>query len=186
MKISGNEIKVGMILEHNNDLWEVLKTQHVKPGKGGAFNQVEMKSLNKSTKLNERFRSSDNVERAIVEEFNYNFLYQDKEEFYFIDNKSFEQITLKKDLIGEKSKFLTEGLELKIGLYNEVPIKIELPNLIECKVDSTDAAIKGQTAASSYKPALLENGVNLMVPPFVENGDRIIVDTRSIEYVKKI
>ena len=102
MKINGNEIKVGMILEHNNDLWEVLKIQHVKPGKGGAFNQVEMKSINKSTKLNERFRSSDNVERAIVEEFNYNFLYQDKEEFYFIDNKSFEQITLKKDLIGEK------------------------------------------------------------------------------------
>ncbi len=186
MKINGNEIKVGMILEHNNDLWEVLKIQHVKPGKGGAFNQVEMKSINKSTKLNERFRSSDNVERAIVEEFNYNFLYQDKEEFYFIDNKSFEQITLKKDLIGEKSKFLTEGLEVKIGLYNEVPIKIELPNQIECKIDSTDAAIKGQTAASSYKPALLENGVNLMVPPFVENGDRIIVDTRSIEYVKKI
>ena len=186
MKISGNEIKIGMILEHKNDLWEVLKIQHVKPGKGGAFNQVEMKSINKNTKLNERFRSSDNVERAIVEEFNYNFLYQDKEEFYFIDNKSFEQITLKKDLIGEKSKFLTEGLEVKIGLYNELPIKIELPNQIECKIDSTDAVIKGQTAASSYKPALLENGVTLMVPPFVENGDRIIVDTRSIEYVKKI
>ena len=186
MKISGNEIKIGMILEHKNDLWEVLKIQHVKPGKGGAFNQVEMKSINKNTKLNERFRSSDNVERAIVEEFNYNFLYQDKEEFFFIDNKSFEQITLKKDLIGEKSKFLTEGLEVKIGLYNELPIKIELPNQIECKIDSTDAVIKGQTAASSYKPALLENGVTLMVPPFVENGDRIIVDTRSIEYVKKI
>ena len=186
MKISGNEIKIGMILEHKNDLWEVLKIQHVKPGKGGAFNQVEMKSINKNTKLNERFRSSDNVERAIVEEFNYNFLYQDKEEFFFIDNKSFEQITLKKDLIGEKSKFLTEGLEVKIGLYNELPIKIELPNQIECKIDSTDAVIKGQTAASSYKPALLENGVTLMVPPFVENGDRIIVDTRSIEYVKKV
>ena len=118
MKISGNEIKTGMIIEHNNDLWEVLKTQHVKPGKGGAFNQVEMKSVNKSTKLNERFRSSDNVERAIVEEINFNFLYEDKEEFYFINNKTFEQLNLKKEIIGEKSKFLTEGLEIKISLKN--------------------------------------------------------------------
>ena len=186
MKISGNEIKTGMIIEHNNDLWEVLKTQHVKPGKGGAFNQIEMKSINKQTKLNERFRSSDNVERAIVEEIDYNFLYQDKEDFYFIDNKTFEQINLKKELLGEKSKFLKEDLEVKIGIYNEQPIKIELPNQIECKIETTDAAIKGQTAASSYKPALLENGINLLVPPFIESGDNIIVDTRSIEYVKKV
>ena len=186
MKISGNEIKTGMIIEHNNDLWEVLKTQHVKPGKGGAFNQIEMKSINKQTKLNERFRSSDNVERAIVEEIDYNFLYQDKEDFYFIDNKTFEQINLKKELLGEKSKFLKEDLEVKIGIYNEQPIKIELPNQIECKIETTDAAIKGQTVASSYKPALLENGINLLVPPFVESGDNIIVDTRSIKYVKKV
>ncbi len=186
MKISGNEIKIGMIIEHNNDLWEVLKTQHVKPGKGGAFNQVEMKSINKNTKLNERFRSSDSVERAIVEEIDYNFLYEDKEEFHFIDNKSFEKIIIKKDLIGDKSKFLTEGLEVKIGLYNEAPIKINLPNQIECKIDTTDAAIKGQTVSSSYKPALLENGINILVPPFVESGDTILVDTRTIEYIKKI
>ena len=186
MKISGNEIKPGMLIEHKNDLWEVLKTQHVKPGKGGAFNQVEMKSINKQTKLNERFRSSDNVERAIVEEIDYNFLYQDKEDFYFIDNKTFEQINLKKELLGEKSKFLKEDLEVKIGIYNEQPIKIELPNQIECKIETTDAAIKGQTVASSYKPALLENGINLLVPPFVESGDNIIVDTRSIKYVKKV
>ncbi len=186
MKISGNEIKTGMIIEHNNDLWEVLKTQHVKPGKGGAFNQVEMKSINKDTKLNERFRSSDNVERAIVEEFDFNFLYQDKDDFYFIDNKSFEQIILKKDLLGEKSKFLSEGLEVKIGIYNELPIKIELPKQIQCKIETTDAAIKGQTAASSYKPALLENGINVQVPPFIESGDDILVDTRTIEYIKKV
>jgi len=186
MKISGNEIKNGMILEHNNDLWEVIKTQHVKPGKGGAFNQVEMKSINKETKLNERFRSSDSVERAIVEEINYNFLYQDKEEYYFINNKTFEQISLKKELMGEKSKFLSEGLEVVVGIYNDLPIKIDLPNQIECKIKTTDAAIKGQTAASSYKPALLENGVNVQVPPFIESGDIIIVDTRTIEYVKKI
>ena len=131
MKISGNEIKTGMIIEHNNDLWEVLKTQHVKPGKGGAFNQVEMKSINRETKLNERFRSSDNVERAIVEEVNFNFLYEDKGDFYFINNKTFEQINLKEEKIGEKSKFLSEGLEVILGIYNEVPIKIDLPNQIE-------------------------------------------------------
>ena len=186
MKISGNEIKPGMLIEHKNDLWEVLKTQHVKPGKGGAFNQVEMKSINKNTKLNERFRSSDNVERAIVEEIDYNFLYEDKGDFYFINNKTFEQISLKDKLIGEKFKFLKEGLEVKLGIYNDQPIKIDLPNQIECKIETTDAAIKGQTAASSYKPALLENGINILVPPFVESGDNIIVDTRTIEYVKKV
>ena len=186
MKISGNEIKTGMIIEHNNDLWEVLKTQHVKPGKGGAFNQVEMKSINKETKLNERFRSSDNVERAIVEEINFNYLYEDKGEFFFIDNKTFEQISLKKEILGEKSKFLSEGIEVKIGIYNNSPIKINLPNQIECKIQTTDASIKGQTAASSYKPALLENGINVQVPPFIESGDIIIVDTRTNEYIKKV
>ncbi len=186
MKISGNEIKNGMIIEHKNDLWEVLKTQHVKPGKGGAFNQVEMKSINKETKLNERFRSSDSIERAIVEEIDYNFLYEDKGEFYFIDNKTFEQMSLKKELLGEKHKFLNEGLKVTIGMYNEIPIKIELPNQIECKINTTDAAIKGQTVSSSYKPALLENGINILVPPFVESGDNILVDTRTIEYIKKV
>ena len=186
MKISGNEIKTGMIIEHNNDLWEVLKIQHVKPGKGGAFNQVEMKSINKDTKLNERFRSSDNVERAIVEEIDYNFLYEDKGNFYFINNKSFEQIDLKKEVLGEKSKFLSEGLQVKLGIYNDIPITIDLPNQIECQIETTDAAIKGQTVSSSYKPALLTNGINIQVPPFVETGDSILVDTRSIEYIKKI
>ncbi len=186
MKISGNEIKTGMIIEHNDDLWEVLKTQHVKPGKGGAFNQVEMKSINKLTKLNERFRSSDNVERAIVEEIDFNFLYEDKGDFYFINNKNYEQINLKKEVLGEKSKFLTEGLGVKLGIYNDKPIQIDLPKQIECKIETTDAAIKGQTAASSYKPALLENGINIQVPPFIESGDKIIVDTRTLEYIKKI
>ena len=186
MKILGNEIKTGMIIEHKNDLWEILKTQHVKPGKGGAFNQVEMKSINRNTKLNERFRSSDSVERAIVEETNFNFLYEDKGDFYFIDNTNFEQISLKKEILGEKSKFLKEGLEVKIGVHEDNPIKIELPNQIECKIETTDAAIKGQTAASSYKPALLDNGLNILVPPFIESGDSIIVDTRTIEYIKKI
>ena len=186
MKISGNELKTGMIIEHKNDLWEILKTQHVKPGKGGAFNQVEMKSINKDTKLNERFRSSDNIERAIIEEIEFNYLYEDKNEFYFINNKTFEQINLRQDLLGEKFKFLSEGLEVKIGIYNDIPIKIDLPNQINCKIETTDAALKGQTVSSSYKPATLENGIRIQVPPFIESGDTVIVDTRSIEYIKKI
>ena len=186
MKISGNELKTGMIIEHKNDLWEILKTQHVKPGKGGAFNQVEMKSINKDTKLNERFRSSDNIERAIIEEIEFNYLYEDKNEFYFINNKTFEQLNLRQDLLGEKFKFLSEGLEVKIGIYNDIPIKINLPNQINCKIETTDAALKGQTVSSSYKPATLENGIKIQVPPFIESGDTVVVDTRSIEYIKKI
>jgi len=186
MKILGNEIKPGMLLEHKDDLWEVLKTQHVKPGKGGAFNQVEMKSVNKSTKLNERFRSSDAVEKAALEEINLNFLYEDDSEFYFINQKNFEQINIKKNIVGEKGKFLSENLEVKISFYEEKPISIELPNQINCKVESTDVALKGQTVSSSYKPATLYNGVRIQVPPFIESGDEIVVDTRTIEYIKKI
>ena len=186
MKISGNEIKPGMLLEHKDDLWEVLKTQHVKPGKGGAFNQVEMKSVNKSTKLNERFRSSDTVEKAALEEINLNFLYEDDSEFYFINQKTFEQINIKKNIVGEKGKFLSENLEVKISFYEEKPISIELPNQINCKVESTDVALKGQTVSSSYKPAELNNGLNIQVPPFIEEGDEIVVDTRNLEYIKKV
>ncbi len=186
MKISGNEIKPGMLLEHKEDLWEVLKTQHVKPGKGGAFNQVEMKNINKGTKLNERFRSSDTVEKASIEEINFNYLYEDEIDYYFINQKSFEQINIKKEIVGEKGKFLKEELEVKISFYEEKPISIELPNQINCKIESTDAALKGQTVSSSYKPAMLDNGTKIQVPPFIESGDEIIVDTRSIEYVKKI
>ena len=186
MKILGNEIKPGMIIEHKKDLWEVLKTQHVKPGKGGAFNQVEMKSVNNNTKLNERFRSSDSVEKASLEEEKLNFLYEDENNYYFINQKSFEQINVKKNIIGEKGKFLTENLEIIINFYNEKPLSIELPKQIECKINSTDVALKKQTVSSSYKPAVLENGLKIQVPPFIESGDSIIVDTRTIEYIKKI
>ena len=186
MKINATEIRVGMILEYNNDLWEVLKTQHVKPGKGGAFAQVEMKSLNKNTKLNERFRSSETVEKAILEETKFNYLYNDEINYYFMNPKTFEQTQVKKDIIGEKGKMLTENLEVSINFYNEAALSINLPNQISCKIESTDAAIKGQTVSSSYKPAILDNGINILVPPFIENGDEIVIDTRSIEYVKKI
>ena len=186
MKINASEIRVGMLLEYKDDLWQVLKTQHVKPGKGGAFAQVEMKSLNKNTKLNERFRSSETVEKAALDENDFNYSYDDDVNYFFIDPKSFEQIEVKKEIVGEKGKLLTENLEVKISFYNEKPISIELPNQVQCKIETTDVALKGQTVSSSYKPATLDNGLNIQVPPFIESGDEVIIDTRNLEYVKKI
>lgn len=186
MKLYASEIRVGMLIEYKNDLWQVLKTQHVKPGKGGAFAQVEMKSVNKNTKLNERFRSSESVEKASLDETKFNYLYSDETDCYFMDPKSYEQINIKKETIGEKGKMLTENLEVSISFYNEKPLTVELPNQVTCTVDTTDVALKGQTVSSSYKPATLDNGVNIQVPPFIESGDKIIVDTRTMEYVKKI
>ena len=186
MKINAGEIRVGMLLEYKNELWQVLKTQHVKPGKGGAFAQVEMKSVNKSTKLNERFRSSETVEKAELNEKKFNFLYADEENCFFMENKNFEQISLPKKLIQEKHKFLTENLEVTICFMDEKPLSVELPKNLECTIDSTEAVVKGQTAASSYKPAKLQNGISVMVPPFIESGEKIIIDTRNLEYVKKV
>ena len=186
MKINAGEIRVGMLLEYKNDLWLVLKTQHVKPGKGGAFAQVEMKSVGKNTKLNERFRSSETVEKASLEETDFNYLYDDENNYIFMDPKTFEQIEIKKEIIGEKGKLLTENLEVSVSFYNDAPISIELPNQVTCKIETTDVALKGQTVSSSYKPATLDNGLNIQVPPFIESGDMIIVDTRNIEYIKKV
>ena len=186
MKILGNEIKSGMIIEHKDDLWEILKTQHVKPGKGGAFNQVEMKSVNNNTKLNERFRSSDAVEKASLEEQKFNFLYEDETDYYLKNQKSFEQTNIKKKVVGQKGKFLKESLEVIINFYNENPLSVNLPNQIQCKIDTTDAALKRQTVSSSYKPAVLDNGLKIQVPPFIESGDIILVDTRTIKKKKKI
>ena len=186
MKINATEIRVGMILEYKDDLWEVLKTNHVKPGKGGAFAQIEMKSLIKNTKLNERFRSSETVEKASIEDEKYNFLYSDENDFYFMNPSSFEQINLSKSIVGDKGKMLTENLEVTINFYNENPLSILLPNQLTSKIETTDAALKGQTVSSSYKPAVLENGLSIQVPPFIEIGDIVIFDTRTMEYVKKI
>ena len=163
MKILAIEIKPGMIIEHKNDYWNVLKTQHVKPGKGGAFNQVELKSITKGTKLNERFRSSENM-----------------------DNENFEQVAIPKSLTEEKYKLLKENLEVSITFMEEKPISIDLPNNIECTIETTDAAIKNQTASSSYKPATLDCGINITVPPFIESGEKVIIDTRTLAYVKKV
>ena len=186
MKLYASEIRVGMLIEYKNDLWQVLKTQHVKPGKGGAFAQVEMKSVNKNTKLNERFRSSESVEKASLDETKFNYLYGDETDYYFMNPKSFEQINIKKETVGEKGKMLTENLEVSISFYNEEPLMVELPNHVTCVIEITDVALKGQTVSSSYKPATLDNGINIQVPPFIESGDKIIVDTRTMEYVKKI
>jgi len=186
MKINASEIRVGMLLEHKNDLWQVLKTQHVKPGKGGAFAQVELKSVNKNTKLNERFRSSETVEKASLEETKFNFLYDDEYNYFFMNPKSFEQIEIKREMVGEKGKLLTENLDVIVSFHNDKPISVELPNQVTCKIETTDAALKGQTVSSSYKPAVLDNGLNIQVPPFIESGDEVIIDTRNLEYVKKI
>ena len=186
MKILGNEIKPGMIIEHKNELWSVLKTQHVKPGKGGAFNQVELKSVKKGTKLNERFRSSDNVERAILDDKKFNFLYEDEKNCHFMNQTNFEQVQINKSLLGEKNKLLKENMEVNVQFYDDQPLSVELPSSVKLKIASTDAAIKGQTASSSYKPATLENGIKIMVPPFINSDDIIILDTRTLEYMKKI
>jgi len=186
MKIYASEIRVGMLIEYKNDLWQILKTQHVKPGKGGAFAQIEMKSVNKNTKLNERFRSSESVEKASLDETKFNYLYSDETDYYFMNPKSFEQINIKKNVVGIKGKMLTENLEVSISFYNDSPLTVDLPNQVICMVATTDVALKKQTVSSSYKPATLDNGINIQVPPFIESEDKIIVDTRTIEYIKKI
>jgi elongation factor P len=186
MKIYASEIRVGMLIEYKDDLWQVLKTQHVKPGKGGAFAQVEMKSVNRNTKLNERFRSSESVEKASLDETKFNYLYDDESNYYFMNPKSYEQIDIKKEVVGEKGKMLTENLEVSISFYNEKPLSIDLPNQVTCTVETTDVALKGQTVSSSYKPATLDNGISIQVPPFIDSDDKIIVDTRTMEYIKKI
>ena len=186
MKLYASEIRVGMLIEYKNDLWQVLKTQHVKPGKGGAFAQVEMKSVNKNTKLNERFRSSESVEKASLDETKFNYLYEDETDYHFMNPKSYEQINIKKEIVGDKGKLLTENLEVSISFYNESPLTVQLPNQVTCVIETTDVALKGQTVSSSYKPATLENGINIQVPPFIDNGDKILVDTRTMEYIKKI
>ncbi len=186
MKITANEIKPGMIIEHKNDYWNVLKTQHVKPGKGGAFNQVELKSIIKGTKLNERFRSNDNIEKVEVDEKKFNFLYIDGQNCHFMDNETFDQVEIPKSITGEQYKLLKENLEVTISFMQEKPISIELPKNIECIIESTEAAIKNQTASSSYKPATLDCGIKVNVPPFIETGEKVLIDTRTLEYIKRV
>ena len=186
MKITAIEIKPGTIIEHEKDLWLCLKAQHVKPGKGGAFNQVELKSITKGTKLNERFRSDETVEKASLDERNYQFLYSDEQNLFFMDTKDYEQITISKDLVGDDEYLMTENLDVVIEFYDEKPLKVTLPKNLEFEVIKTDAAVKGQTASSSYKPAVIKNNIKILVPPFINQGDMIVIDSETREYVKKV
>lgn len=185
MKINGNEIKPGHVILHNDQLWVAVRTAHVKPGKGGAFAQVELKNVLNGSKLNERFRSSETVERVRLEQKDYQYLYEQGEMLVFMDTESYEQIELPKDFVGDRAAFLKEGMTVMVDSYEGKPIGIALPDHVTLQVVEADPVIKGQTAASSYKPAMLENGVRVMVPPFVAAGERVVVDTTEATYVKR-
>lgn len=185
MKINGNEIRPGNVIEHNGGLWVAVKTAHVKPGKGGAFAQVELKNLIDGTKLNERFRASETVEKVRLEQKDFQFLYEQGDALVFMDSESYEQLELQKDFVGERAAFLQDGMTVTVELYEEKPIGISLPDYVTLKITQADPVVKGQTAASSYKPAIMENGVRVMVPPFIESGERIVVDTNEITYLRR-
>ena len=185
MKINAGEIRVGMLLEHKNDLWQVLKTQHVKPGKGGAFAQVELRDIRDGTKLNERFRATEGVERVILDEVACTYLYAEGDTHIFMNSETFEQITIIKDLIGETVAFLQDGMTVSVSMYEEEPISVTMPDQTIVTVIEADAVVKGQTASSSYKPAVADNGVRIMVPPFIETGTRIVVKIEDATYVER-
>jgi elongation factor P len=186
MKIDGNAIRPGNIIEHQGRLWRAVKTQHVKPGKGGAFLQVELKDIRDGTKLNERFRSSETVERVRLDQKNYQYLYADGDSYTFMDPESYEQITLNGDMIGEDAvKFLQDGMIVTIESFEESPISVTLPEQVVLQIVEADAVVKGQTASSSYKPAMLENGVRTMVPPHIESGTRVVINTADASYVER-
>lgn len=185
MKINGNQIRPGNVLEHKGSLWVAVKTQAVKPGKGGAFNQVELKNVLDGTKLNERFRADETVERARIEQKEHTYLYREGDSLVFMDDETYEQIQLSEDFVGERTAFLQDGMKVTVDLYDDRPIGISLPDQVTLEVTETEPTIKGQTASSSYKPAKLENGVRCMVPPFVTTGERIVVDTAEVAYVRR-
>jgi elongation factor P len=185
MKINGNEIKPGNVIEHQGSIWVAVKTQHVKPGKGGAFAQVELKNLINGSKLNERFRSADSVERVRLEQKDFQFLYEEGDALVFMDLETYEQLQLQKDFVGERAAFLQDGMTVTVELHEDKPIGIALPDQVTLEVADADPVVKGQTAASSYKPAVMENGVRVMVPPFIEAGERIVVDTNEVTYLRR-
>ncbi|MCF3932760.1 elongation factor P [Acuticoccus sp. M5D2P5] len=185
MKINGNEIRPGNVLEHQGTLWAAVKVQHVKPGKGGAFAQVELKNLLDGRKLNERFRSADTVERVRLEQKDFQFLYEQGDDLVFMDTSTYEQLELAKDFVGDRAAFLQDGMMVTVEMYEERPIGISLPQHVTLEISEADAVVKGQTASSSYKPAVLENGVKVMVPPFIGAGEKIVVDTEEVAYVRR-
>lgn len=185
MKINGNAIKVGNVIEHNGRLWVAVKTQHTQPGKGGAFLQVELKDIRTGTKLNERFRSSETVERARLDEREYQFLFAEGDQYTFMDQQTFDQISLPKEMIGDQADFLKDGMVVTILSYEEDPITVKLPDTIVMEVVEADAVVKGQTASSSYKPGILENGRRVMIPPHIEAGTKIVVNTEDGTYLER-
>lgn len=184
-KISGNEIRPGQVLEHKDGLWTVMKIEHVKPGKGGAFAQAELRNLRNGSKLNERFRSADKVERIRLEQKDQQFLYQDGDMLNFMDSESFEQIQLPADMLGERRPFLQDGMTVQVEFFEDEALKVALPQKVECRVEETEPVVTGQTAANSFKPALLDNGVRISVPPFIGSGEGIVVNTETFEYVER-
>ncbi len=186
MKISGVDIRPGNILEYEGGIWKVAKIQHTQPGKGGAYMQVEMKNLIDGRKTNVRFRSADTIEKVRLDTKDYNFLYEDGEALVFMDQDTFEQINLPSDLLGDARPFLQDGMQVKLELWDERPISVELPAQVEALIVDADAVVKGQTASSSYKPAILDNGVRIMVPPHIGSGTRILVDVYEQAYIGKV
>jgi elongation factor P len=185
MKISGNEIKPGNVILHNDQLWVAVKCAHVKPGKGGAFAQVELKNIVNGTKLNERFRSAETVERVRLEQKDYQFLYEQGDALVFMDTESYEQIELPKEFLGERAAFLQDGMMVTVDSFEGRPLGVSLPDQVTLQIVEADPVVKGQTAASSYKPALLENGLRIMVPPFIAAGERVVVDTNEVTYIRR-
>ena len=185
MKVNGNNLKAGMIVSHKGGMWKVIATQAVKPGKGGAFAQVELKNLKDSSKLNERFRASEVVERLYVETRSFQYSYSDGDTYHFMDTNTYEQISLDKYIISEMNIFLQDNMVVSIEFIENNPVSIKLPEHIIEEVTDTEAVIKGQTAASSFKPAILSNGYKIMVPPHIENGTRIVISTTNFSYVEK-
>lgn len=185
MKISGVDIRPGNILEHEGGIWKVAKIQHTQPGKGGAFMQVEMKNLEDGRKTNIRYRSADTVEKVRLDTKDFQFLFADGDDYVFMDEENFEQITIAAKLLGDEAAFLQDGMQVTLEMYDERPISVQLPDQIEATIVEADAVVKGQTASSSYKPAILDNGVRVMVPPHISSGTRIVVDVYAKEYVRK-
>jgi len=185
MKINGNDIRPGNIIQHKGELWSAVKIQAVKPGKGGAFAQVELKNLVTGSKLNERFRATETIERVRLDQDDYQYLYAEGDMLVFMDTTSYEQIELQKEFVGERAAFLQDGMMVKVESYEEKPIGVELPDQVTLEVAETEAVVKGQTAASSYKPATMENGVRVMVPPFIKQGEKIIVQTSDVTYLRR-
>ncbi|MEM7620454.1 MAG: elongation factor P [Pseudomonadota bacterium] len=185
MKINGNEIRPGNVIEHKNGLWVAVKTQHVKPGKGGAFAQVELKNLIDGTKLNERFRSSETVERVRLEQKDHQFLYAEGEMLVFMDLENYEQIEIPQSFLEDRAAFLQDGMQVVVEIHEGKPIGVKLPDQITLEVAEAEPVVKGQTAASSNKPAVLENGVRIMVPPFVGAGEKVVVDTNELTYIRR-